>query len=1310
MSNSWLVLQAQRSSYADVTGRAYEYPSHIPNASRLSVGDSVVIAVPAEEAVDEGRITGLGRIGRIEEKSNGRRVALFDRFAQLAPSSSFEDVGGDPRRNKSNSINAIDQAVVDRLLQRIGLTDLRDANAVALAGDDPPVTKDANEVREEIFDAVLRDLLGPAEGPEEELVAIGIRDRYLVGQLAPHGLSLDPSEIDERTPAGGGASEEGQPDVNTPQRASLMPSSIGMTFAVDGSVDRIRAEVSWGQYQRVRSETELTESGRGRAVWKRFPRGGSADIEMDPKKRIHYSPDEEVPAVHLEGRVRKIDGGDWVVTLFLVNGQQPPPKEAAPDRQKEEEFWLYQPELKVKSADGAAVFRKRPDLEESAGAETLDQREQRGLSMQYRNRVEFAVGHGVAVHAEVNEEQPEAASEIVTRFIPWHDIAVTEPPNERDFPGLADLVLDMKQLSETPVDSLIESLSVLPTEYGKWILEQSARLDDDDLADYKLSALEALEDCRRTLQRLEEGIAVLGSNDQALTAFRFANRAMYLQRVRSEYVLRTRRGQEVALGDLDSPKNRSWYPFQLAYLLLNVPALADPKHRDRTSPTDSIADLLWFPTGGGKTEAYLGVAAFAMAMRRLQGEVRGYEGGRGVAVIMRYTLRLLTIQQFQRASTLLCAMEVIRRDALAQGDPTWGTEPFRIGLWVGARASPNTTKDSENALKEAKSDSWTGGGGGTPYQLTNCPWCGRRLDPGRDLSVDKTLERTFMFCSDQLGGCEFSPKQSKKWGGLPVLVVDEEIYRLLPDLLIGTVDKFAQMPWKGDVANLFGRVSKLCLRHGYLSADSADTGRHTKKGVHPKVEPVQVGPLRPPDLIIQDELHLISGPLGSMVGLYESAVDELCEWTIDDAISRPKVIASTATIRRAKDQIHGIFLRSVNVFPPRGIDIEDNFFARERALSADKPGRRYFGICAPGRSRPAVLIRVYVALLSAAQAAYEKYGASADPWMTLVGYFNSLRELGGMRRLVEDDVRTRAFRVNLKDELLRPGLAGRQIGEPQELTSRRTSADIPKILDWLEEGFSPEVDQERQDAKQRKERARRRAIDVLLATNMVSVGVDVRRLGLMVVAGQPKNTAEYIQATSRVGRASPGLVCTVLNWARPRDLSHYERFEHYHSTFYQYVEALSVTPFAKRALDRGLTGLLVALLRLNEPELMSNGGAEHFDRHAAYSDDVVEQLATRAWNVTDDKAAQEIVATTLEDRLDQWAHEAGIGGRRLVYKAERGGTSAPLLQSPGSGSWEPFTLLNSLRDVEPTVYLIKTGEDGGRPEPDWVAPLDKDSS
>ncbi|MFN2164964.1 MAG: helicase-related protein, partial [Anaerolineae bacterium] len=589
-------------------------------------------------------------------------------------------------------------------------------------------------------------------------------------------------------------------------------------------------------------------------------------------------------------------------------------------------------------------------------------------------------------------------------------------------------------------------------------------------------------------------------------------------------------------------------------------------------------------------------------------------------------------------------------------------------------------------------------GKGTPHQLTNCPWCGKKINPGRNIRVELKEAgrgRTFQYCSDFMGNCPFSFKQSPD-EGIPIVVVDEEIYRLLPALVIATVDKYAQMPWKGPTQMLFGRVDGYCPRHGFRSPDLEDSDSHPKKGPFPAVKTKPMGPLRPPDLIIQDELHLISGPLGSLVGLYETAIDRLSASEVNGRWVRPKVIASTATIRQAQDQVHRVFMRRVEVFPPHGLDLANNFFAVRREPGPDTPGRRYLGICAPGERLKSTLIRTYIALLAAAQTLYDGrgYGAAADPWMTLVGYFNSLRELGGMRRLIDDDIRARLR--NAQDR----GFSRRFLNPPfvEELTSRKQAGDIPKLLDWMEVEFDPVKEAARKARfkasageggrpRTKPGRGFDKPLDLLLATSMISVGVDVQRLGLMTVTGQPKNTAEYIQATSRVGRRHPGLVCTVYNWARPRDLSHYERFAHYHATFYQHVEALSVTPFASGALERGLAGVIVALIRLLTDEYNANLRAQDLDKSRPIVQEAIEAIVRRV-EAVEGKSLAAAVRKEINVKLDKWLKQAQGQGYQLGYQASKDGTATALLRNPGEGKWQPFTTLHSLRDVEPSVGLI----------------------
>lgn len=1139
---------------------------------------------------------------------------------------------------------------------------------------------DAAAIRDELTELVCNDLHGPAAGEFEEFTERPT-DRYTLGRLAPNGAVVEPAESDRMADADADI-ESGDEEPEAPNIASLYPSSYGFTVHVDGAVGELLVHASWARYTRTHAE-----DGDGR-VWRREPLGGSVPITLKSGDigPVRLTPDQ--PEVVVRGRARK-QGGSWLVTLFLVNGQA--------DDQRGPARWIFQAELSVTAEDDAPVFLRR--VVRAMGGDRADQAERQRLAMSYRFHPEFAVGHGVAVHAVTSADDPMRAVRVRTAAVPVFEVPATDvpdPESDPDLPELADLTLDMKRLAELDSEALVSAITPLVTGYRAWLRRAEERLGDPahHLEEYAAEARRNLQDAGRAADRIEQGVRLLGEDDDARRAFRFANAAMHLQRVHTIAAARRRDQPHLSLAEAleaaDVTRNRSWRPFQLAFLLLNLPSLADPAHDERDRAP--VADLLWFPTGGGKTEAYLGLTAFTLVVRRLQGDLGGYDARRGVAVLMRYTLRLLTIQQFQRATALICACESLRRE----DESRWGAEPFRIGLWVGGQVTPNRTDKADDWLKDLRRT--TGRprrASGSPHQLTSCPWCGTAIEPGRDIEVDTDRRRTLIRCPDLY--CAFGA-YAADGDGLPVLVVDEEIYRYGPSLVIATVDKFAQLPWRGETQTLFGRTRTRCERHGMITPDLAATACdartfHVARGDLPRAGHVEVPAARPPDLIIQDELHLISGPLGSLVGLYETAVDRLCTWELPDGrIVRPKVIASTATVRRANKQIAGLFARArTEVFPPPGLTADDNFFARQRD-NAIKPGRRYVGICAHGVRIKSTLIRVYVAVLGAAQKLHDKYGHNpvTDPYMTLVGYFNSLRDLGGMRRLVEDDVSTRLGRADQR------GLGRRYISSPRELTSRLSSADIPEVLAQLEVGFGGD----------------RRPIDVLLATNMIAVGVDVSRLGLMVVANQPKSTAEYIQATSRVGREHPGLVFTVYNWARPRDLSHYETFENFHATVYRHVEALSVTPFAYRAVDRGLTGVLVSLVRNLETIYNPNLAARSFDRHGPLADHVVNVIRRRVREVVGSRGDSIDVESELDARLDYWARERTVQGRLLGYRRPyRSDDVYGLLREPNGDRWTKTTCPTSLRDVEPGVRLLLLDEyDLGSDEAPSFQPVRDDSA
>jgi hypothetical protein len=1101
--------------------------------------------------------------------------------------------------------------------------------------------------RDRLIDALRIELLGP-EAPDEVLKQ-SPNTRYLVGMLAPGGTPLDPVEDDAMENSEG----EEQPDGQVPLAASLDPSSIGISFAVESDSPPIPVSLRWGRYEKVeKAEEEVADEStslerdddpettanhkKRRAIeWPRTQHEVVHELEIAPTEGLRI--EDVADGVQLQWIGRPL--GDAIVfSVFLVNSL-----EAPDDRRPPDEDWLYQPEIEV-IAESASIVARDTEI----GKVNPDP-DIASADLTYRHRRELATGHGVSTDWDLADGTVDRATRVWTTVVPQSEVPIVSPAGAGIDP------IEMDDLAAADGETLVALLAPLADAYAAWIEDRRAELPDikEGLRQVGSDHLDVASDA---LARMREGIEVLRTHSDATKAFNFANRAMALQLRKTITVRARRRG-------LPDPQGitPTWRPFQMGFILQCLASLADPSHADR-----SLADLLWFPTGGGKTEAYLGLTAFTLAHRRIRKDFGGLETGVGTSVLMRYTLRLLTIQQFQRALGLLCACETLRLDDAE----TWGAERLTIGLWVGQAATPNNYADSKAALAQLMADRQVYEG--SPYQVLFCPWCGEDLEP-KHYTCSDDLERTLVHCSS--AECDFGPTRSQL--GLPVLMVDEEIYRNPPSLLLATVDKFAQMPWNGKIQALFGRVHRLCPRHGYISGAEQHSNNHRETKAHRAAVVSPCGRLAPPDLIIQDELHLISGPLGTLVGIYEAAVQALCIREIEGETIRPKVVSSTATIRRAASQVEGLFGLEVAVFPPLGLEADESFFAR-RAEPEEAPGRTYVGIYAPGKSVKTALVRVYGTLLSRALAEFEADPTpESDAYMTLVGYFNSLRELGGALRLVEDDV---PARLNV---LRRRGFGPRRnIYESQELTSRISSSQIPRRLQQLERTF---IDKETGAFP----------VDVLLASNMLSVGVDIDRLGLMVVSGQPKTSAEYIQATSRVGRVHPGLIIDVFNWIRPRDTSHYERFRHYHETFYRHVEATSVTPFSARARDRALPAVLASYVRLAEESSASESAARDFRKDSPAAARIMEFLTRRAFDATNREDVRTETDMQLRNLIDDWDDWATDTDPELVYTQRGIGTGTPvpprlnllsrMEQRGAKGCWPAA---GSLREVEPEVDVV----------------------
>jgi hypothetical protein len=1147
--------------------------------------------------------------------------------------------------------------------------------------EDAEVVSSANksrQARERLIEALRRELTGPSS--PDELIHEYPTSRYIVGRLAPARTAEDDTDAaievaeNDTLAVGGGDDEDGNEESSAPLIIGFNPSSFGLSFLINAKVKVLRAKASWGDYRRERKD----EGGSVVTVWRRYHREATVDgIPVGSAgrlARIVLSPSAsnaagttvsgvDDPEIVIQGVVHDF-AGYRAVSLFLVNRRT---KGVLGDRSKDER-WIYQPTLLVTTAEStpafvAKDFRADPLLADDDGEVATG-------ALLYRHAREFATGHGVAAGWDAPTEDGRMTTAVFTEFMPKHEVPLLVAQSEQT--GAANL--DMKALAEaTSPDQIVRFLEPMVAGYDDWVVAtERASLAADIQSDAQLrdAARVNIDRCKECAIRMRAGLALLERDAHVLAAFQFANSTMWDQRNHSLWAAanRKRGALEGQAKDFDKPDNRTWRPFQMGFILVNLQGIANEAGADRR-----LIDLLWFPTGGGKTEAYLGLSAFTLGLRRLRGDRYGMQAGAGVSIIMRYTLRLLTVQQFQRAAALICACELVRR----REPQKWGNEPIRIGVWVGRGTTPNTFADSQKALEDIHDGKKPRSG--SPVQLVACPRCGTALvgDKGapekNTYQLDTKAQRTLVWCCN--ADCDFSAVRSNNQG-IPVVVVDDEIYRTCPSLVVATVDKFARIPFQGQTRALFGLRNRYSPTFGHISEAHGDAvGGRRLRDASPAPR------LLPPELIIQDELHLISGPLGTMVGLYETAVDYASSLMEAGTTRVPaKVIVSTATIRRAAQQTHQLYGgRKLAIFPPPGLSARDSFFARERVIDSNddrSAGRLYVGVNAPGSSTKTLLVRVYSILLAAAEVELQADATASDPYATLVGYFNSMRALGGAKRLVEDDVKL----VRLRYLAQQRGFPRRSITDPDELTSRIESWKIPGLLKRLDNPFP----RGKTDWP----------VDVLLATNMISVGVDIDRLGLMVVTGQPKTTAEYIQATSRVGRQHPGLVVTMYNWMGARDLSHYERFESYHAALYRFVEAISVTPFSSRALDRGLRGVFAAMNRLFGPQMAEEPDAANFDAGRPETADIIEDICQRASILVGKDNADYVRARLLSHR-DDWAHLADSLLRYswLNDSLRPPNNSRVLLRTTGTQNEGEWPTPGSLREVEPTAgFFLEEGD------------------
>jgi len=1108
------------------------------------------------------------------------------------------------------------------------------------------IRKQLIDAREEYIKIIKSEMLGPGSefslpDIEHELISSTPTSRYSVGILFPQGNQMN-QDNDETLPfleADGGTEKEEElyteseiqteliqeqhrhvsefdetADENLDEEIGMsmqyMPSSMGITFLAKGNTDIIKGKVTFATYRKAlitdcvipytpadpehyaippelahkmsfdknTGTIKLLTQIKAKEVRDIFEKDTIPENEYQILKQIAYRfvdycstgyvrVPHEIPEFVLDfskGEYvddesnRELDGTSakivalrtkvsddiWSITVMLVNGLEEVPAKT--------NHCIFQSRIEINTHNNCFSFvenNPNPDV-------NMMDEEESSLELLYRHKKIYGTGLGTSVGWDIDKH---GKGNVWNDFFPVEEIPAMNfslPQNRI----LKDNELSMKYLSDLnsiDKDTKLSSMHSLVDLYKSWVDDLEKTASSLDIK-YSSSASKNIAECRRAYERMYAGITTLKENESAYKAFLLANRAMFMQRVHitmqshmaKKSADRYPGDEEISdwLRNIDYYKeddaNCCWRPFQIAFLLMDINSIVYDESLER-----DVVDLIWFPTGGGKTEAYLGLTAFTIFYRRL---VHPKEAA-GTTVIMRYTLRLLATQQFTRAATLICACEYIRYECALKHRKypiySLGKEPISIGLWIGGMHIPNRNDGKDSAsyhlekLRNVSKHYYVRSEKErhNKFQVLKCPWCGTKMvkddrdnqlvgEWGYNMGSGKHF---YMFCPQE--DCDFTDK-------LPIQIIDDELYRNPPTLLFGTVDKFAMLPWDGRIGAFFG------------------VG----------------GNNRAPELIIQDELHLISGALGTVVGIYETAVDGIC----GQKGVYPKIIASTATIRRAKEQCSVLYNREVVQFPAPGLDAEDSFFAREATIDYEKGiyGRKYIGIMPSGKTKAMTEIRMMAALM---QKVYtmDLPDEIKDKFWTLTVYFNSLKDLGKASTLVDDDVKDFIIRTANRMFTTR-----RLIVRADELTSRVSTTELNETLDKLEK---MEYSKENMEAKQY-------ALSVLLATNMISVGIDVARLNVMLMVGQPKLTSEYIQASSRVGRSFPGLCFIQYDATKSRDRSHYERFRSYHESFYRFVEPTGATPFSKPTRERALHAVLTAMLRQKE-EWKDDKDAQKFD-------------------------------------------------------------------------------------------------------------------
>lgn len=1089
------------------------------------------------------------------------------------------------------------------------------------------------QARLRVVDWLKSQLIGPASSLNNgDLSGISPLSRYPVGVLYPvdsSGEGVDPACEDNDDVTLSKSSEEDTEETFV-KRRYVPPSSVGFSFFVADDYWQLQIDASASRY-RLADDLQLEADGQIRKdgkyastedwVFNRELLGGdghTVTVDHEGEYPVFFANDAGVvkPLGFLNVLAYDHDNGK-IITISLVN------KQIIDDADARDYYWkrafksLFEVTLDCYIEQG--MVGEYPDI--SYQDLSLEYQE---LHLQYQHKKVYAIGHGAAVdwdiadsnNSYINSSQAtnsginnhselgrsDAAPHIYTDFMPIYEVpnVTADISIDTDFDIL--LLKNLINIQENKLQ-ICQALERFIEGYQDWIETQRADVSKLDKIRQQVGTgiVERMDIAK---ERMYQGVELLRSDAVVAEAFGLANQAMRQQMLQSGF---------------DTPK---WRPFQLAFVLLSLASCIDETDHYRQE-----VDLIWFPTGGGKTEAYLAVAAFVILWRRLSFSPAS---AGGTVSLMRYTLRLLTTQQFMRACRLICALELLRLAHLKLGE-----ERISIGLWVGSNSSPNTLREAQQIIDKVQ--------GGkhdelSKFVLTSCPWCQAPF-----ANVAKNLKvgfKDFEFHCTNLS-CEFGAQNI----ALPCQVVDEVLYNKPPTLLVGTLDKFAMLAWKSETQSFFGKNGN-----------------------------------RPPELIIQDELHLISSALGSIAGVYEAAISTV----IEQKLVCPKYIASTATIKEATMQVNKLFAQQPAIFPPVGISAEDSYFAKTIALDK-QPGRLYLGYMAPMLSRQRNLAPLAATLLMAPLVLFpddihaEKL---LDAWWSMLVYHGSLKGVGNSHNSFNILVKEHYERL-MKEYQQQQGLDDKQIA--QDATWQLMQKRLPNRLTIAQLTSNSTAQQnETTFSKLKFERTNPESIDVALATNMVSVGLDVSRMSLMVVNGQPITTAEYIQASSRVGRSDvPGIVITNYYRDQSRSLSHYENFRAYHQSFYRYVEPTSVTPYTYQARKRALHAGLVIVLRHSLSFMAGDNDARNFDKNNLHIQSAVQAFINRCSEA--DPERQQEIENHVKQIVDEWHHIVDTDvDNSVCYSVVDDKSKQSLLYRHGQSERGVWATLQSMRNVENT--------------------------